>query len=108
MTGLGQGTTQFFERMLGPNDGNSEGKTLANRLHEIMDIYMRLNSLGIRDGVEAIDEFKRIANEFVKTGESSQGELEVAGTKYVLCYELTNKKHRRSTAILRHVGNSTA
>lgn len=76
-------------------------KSLENRLNEIKNIYKKLNELGISEDVcSNIKTFKKIANEFVKNGESQSGKIVLIEIQRILYYILSIQKHVESTVKL--------
>lgn len=76
-------------------------KSLENRLNEIKNIYKKLNELGISEDVcSNIKTFKKIANDFVKNGESQSGKIVLIEIQRILYYILSKQKHVESTVKL--------
>ena len=80
-------------------------KTLAVRLYEMTQAYKQMQELGLPAQLEGIDEFRRIANRFVKEGESASGELRLDGFQRVIIYDLSNQAHIPSRVLLRFKEN---
>jgi hypothetical protein len=77
-------------------------KSLKDRLDEVINLYKQLQQLGLHSHIEGIHSFQTLANEFVKSGVPQTGEIPLEGTKRILCYKLSNKKHVISDIVLRH------
>lgn len=76
-------------------------KDITVRIQEVRRLYEQLDLLGLHDGFEAVTEFKRIANEYVKTGASASGVLRIPSVKRKLIYTLTAKTHNACTIVLK-------
>ena len=62
------------------------------RTFEVVNIFRKLKELNLGiGGFEEFDEFRKICNEFIRTGESTCGEIKVLGTKRIICYQLGEK-----------------
>lgn len=76
-------------------------KSLEKRLNEIMNIYKKLDELGISEDVcSNIKKFKQIANNFVKNGESQSGKIILIEVQRTLHYILSIQNHIESTVRL--------
>lgn len=59
------------------------------RTKEVVNIFKKLNELNLGiSNFEEFDEFRKICNEFIRNGEEVRGEIEVLGTKRIICYDL--------------------
>ena len=65
---------------------------IQDRTREVVELFKKLNGLNLGiTGFEEFDEFRKICNNFIRTGEYSKGSIKVFGTKRVICYELSDK-----------------
>ena len=61
---------------------------IKERTKQIMNIFYQLQSMNIGIvGYEEFDNFKRICNNFIRTGQSVRGNIPVFGTKRIIQYE---------------------
>lgn len=65
---------------------------INQRATEIVEIFCKLKNLNLGiTNYEEFDEFRKICNEFIKTGNPVNGNINIPGTKRVICYNLGNK-----------------
>lgn len=66
---------------------------IKKRTTEVVNIFKKLNelNLGINE-FEEFDDFRKICNNFIRSGVSTKGEIKVVGTKRIICYDLNSKK----------------
>ena len=63
------------------------------RTSEIIKIYKKLKDLNLGiAGFSEFDDFRKICNQFIKDGKSVNGNIEIYGTKRIICYNFTKKK----------------
>lgn len=63
------------------------------RTYKIIEIFKKLNNLNLGiSGFEEFDEFRKICNHFIRTGESKEGQIKVLGTKRIICYNFDTNK----------------
>lgn len=72
-------------------------KDLKERLREIQVIYKKLDELGCSNEYNAIQEWKLLAQNFVKTGENSQGKIQFPEAQRTIYYKFTNRMGSSST-----------
>lgn len=76
-------------------------KSITERLNEIINIYKKLDELGINEKVCInIKKFKDIVNNFVKNGESQSGKIVLIEIQRKLHYKLSIQDHVESTVSL--------
>lgn len=76
-------------------------KPLQERLKEIIILYQKLYDLGLNENVcQSINEFKVVANRFVKSGQSESGKIKLKEINRVLVYLLSNQPHIVSSVTL--------
>lgn len=79
-------------------------KSITDRIEEVKLIYEKLTSLGLNTGIcPDIQEFKDIANVFVKEGLSSSGKINLQDIDRELIYIFSNKSHIISSVILKYI-----
>lgn len=78
-------------------------KSQNQRLDEIIEIYKKLNELGLNIDICGINEFKKIANEFVKNNISSSGKIKIPEIERELIYILSTQSHIISSVSLKHI-----
>jgi hypothetical protein len=83
-------------------------KPVEDRITEVMEIYKKLESIGLGPGVEAIDDFRTIANQYVRSGVHVSGAIPIRGTNRVLCYNLSSSKKETCAVVLKHVPNQSS
>ena len=79
-------------------------KTVGERIREVRALYEQLDSYGITDRFDGVQEFKRIANEFVRHGHGASGKIPLEGIERTLEYVLTQNPNKTSSAVLRFTG----
>jgi hypothetical protein len=82
-------------------------KTISERIAEVRRLYEQLDALGLHDGVDAIAEFRKLANVFVRTGESSTGALPIPAAGRVLVYTFHSSRKNPCTIVLRALPHSS-
>jgi hypothetical protein len=80
-----------------------KGKTITERIQEVRRLYEQLDAIGLHDGMEAIAEFRKLANTFVRTGESSTGALPIPSANRILVYTFSCDRKIPCTILLRAV-----
>jgi hypothetical protein len=66
-------------------------KDLKRRLEEMQEIYSKLDALGCSNDFEAIREWKKLAQNYLKTGENSSGKILFPEAGRVLIYQFSNR-----------------
>lgn len=64
---------------------------ISDRVNEIISIFKKLNELN--SGIECFEEydtFKKICNGFIRNGHYVHGEIKIAGTKRIICYNFSD------------------
>ena len=65
---------------------------INTRATEIIKIFKQLNELNLGIyGFEELNDFRKICNDFIKTGNPTSGKIKVLGTKRIICYQFGNK-----------------
>jgi len=65
---------------------------INTRTKEIINIFKKLNELNLGISCfEEFNEFRKICNEFIKTGTQVKGKIKVFGTKRIICYNFGKK-----------------
>jgi len=60
---------------------------IKERTCEILKIFKKLKKLNLGiGGFEEFDEFRAICNTFIREGKYVEGEIQVLGTKRIICY----------------------
>ena len=77
-------------------------KTVGVRISEMRTLYEQLDVHGLTDRFEGVQEFKKIANEFVRDGQSRSGKLRLEGLEHDLEYVLTKNPNKVSSVVLRY------
>ena len=80
-------------------------KSVGERIEEMRAIYEQLESHGLTDRFEGVQEFKKIANEFVRGGHSASGKIPLEGIERTLEYLLTKNPSKVSSVVLRYTGS---
>ena len=65
---------------------------IKERTSEIMNIFKKLKELNL--GIttfEEFDDFRKICNNFIRTGEHVKGKIKVRGTKRIISYNFNSK-----------------
>lgn len=83
-------------------------KSVEERLLELAPVYGKLRELGISMKLQGMDEFARIANEFLRDGTSASGILQVPRIGRILHYKLSNRPSVKSEVILKAASGSAA
>lgn len=76
-------------------------KAITERIKEIRTLYQQLEAIGLHEGIDAIDEFRKEANVFVKTGKSSTGVISVPSVQRALVYEFSSNPRVPCTVVLK-------
>ena len=76
-------------------------KPLHLRIEEIKNIYLQLEQLGLDDRFDAIVNFKKLANSYVKDGIGSNGVMPINSINRVLCYRFSEKEDVPCDIVLR-------
>ena len=66
---------------------------IGKRTKEIVNIFKKLKELNL--GIECFEEFdelRSICNDFIRTGNIRKGEIEVPGTKRIICYDFNDNE----------------
>jgi hypothetical protein len=80
----------------------SEKKNLTDRVREMTSIYTKLADLGLStETCPSLEEFKRIANTFVKDGVGQSGVIKIPEIQRELQYKFSMQSHIDSSIILR-------
>jgi hypothetical protein len=82
----------------------TEEKSVGDRIEEMRAIYEQFETYGLTDRFEGVQEFKRIANEFVRYGHSASGKLPLEDIDRTLEYVLTKNPSKVSSVVLRYTG----
>ena len=64
---------------------------INSRTLEVVNIFKKLKNLNL--GIinfHEFDEFRKICNEFIRTGNHVKGEINICGIKRIICYNLGN------------------
>jgi len=77
-------------------------KNLSQRIKEVSELYKQLNKIGMDERFEEIQEFRKIANEYVKSGKPVQGFIPMKNIQRILCYSLTNKQKEACNILLKY------
>jgi hypothetical protein len=65
---------------------------IKQRSYEIVKIFKKLNQLNLGiNGFKELDEFREICNRFIKNGEFVSGNINIYGTKRIICYSFNDK-----------------
>lgn len=84
-------------------------KSSKEKISEIIEIYSKLNSLGLNEDIcLGIGEFKKIANEFIKTNTNQKnlnGKINIVEIDRELVYSLSIHPNIKSYAFLRYIGD---
>lgn len=60
---------------------------IKKRTEEIMKIFTKLKELNLGiGGFEEFDDFRKICNDFIRTGTPVKGKIKVLGTKRIINY----------------------
>ena len=61
---------------------------INQRATEIIKLFKKLNALNLGiTGFEEFQEFKKICNCFIKDGKPQNGNIQIYGTKRIICYK---------------------
>ena len=78
-------------------------KTTSEKISEILEIYSKLQSLGLSEDVcPNISTFKKIANDFIKSDNSFSGKIKLQEINRELVYLLSIQPNIKSYAILKY------
>ena len=77
-------------------------KTVGDRVAEMRAIYEQLETYGLTDRFEGVREFKKIANLFVREGQSASGKIPLEGIDRNLEYVLSMNPKKDAMVVLRH------
>ena len=84
-------------------------KSSKEKIMEIIEIYSKLNSLGLNEEIcLGVGEFKKIANEFIRTNINQQnlnGKIKLVEIDRELVYSLDIHPNIKSYAFLRYIGD---
>ena len=62
------------------------------RTSEVVNIFKKLKELNLGiSNFEEFNEFRKICNEFIRTGNPVKGNIEITGTKRIISYKLGKK-----------------
>ena len=81
-------------------------KSIGERIAEVRRLYEQLDALGLHDGLDAIVEFRKLANTFVRTGEGSTGVLPICSIGRMLVYSFHSHRTTPCTIVLKLTYNS--
>lgn len=76
-------------------------KSVAKRIEEIKNIYLQLDALGIDDRFYEIEQFKKIANAYVRDGIGINGVIPIPAIHRTICYKLTEKENVPCTVVMK-------
>lgn len=65
-------------------------KSVAERIAELRRLYEQLEAFGLHEGLDAIAEFRKMANDFVRNGESTTGAIPIVPAKRILVYTFSS------------------
>jgi hypothetical protein len=85
---------------------NQVEKSVGDRIKEIRALYEQLESHGITDRFEGVQEFRKIANEFVRDGHGAFGKIPLEGIDRTLEFLLTKHPNKVSSVVLRYTGTA--
>lgn len=77
-------------------------KTVGERIQEVRRIYEQLDALGLHEGVvEAIAEFRKIANEYVRNGVATTGAIPISSIRRILVYDFSTNPKVPCTVVMK-------
>ena len=80
-------------------------KTKSDRLTEVLEIFKKIQGLGLTDDYNGIEDFKNTLKDYVNDGEARQGKVKITGTKRIIEYILPSTQGRQISVNLKYDNN---
>ena len=77
-------------------------KTVEERKREVDKVKEMFQELGLSSEIEGVSKFYTMMDNFVESGDGSQGTVPLSGLGREICYLLTNSKKHEVGAMLKY------
>lgn len=84
---------------------NDKKKEKSERLREVINLFKKMNDLGLNEKYKEIKEFNIILKQYVKDGIYKEGKINVYGTKRQINYTLPEKEGKEISVLLKYKEN---